>query len=150
LAYRELRIFGEIEDRCRSWSSTPVVRVCFRVSARNSRTHMASVLPFRPWFFLTPRVFNFRTMRALSTDPTCVLSYTFTPPQWLSPNRVVSTPKTASTPFLARDSSIQSATLQHAKAPEPFFSPKKFPAFERCCLVFQKSHPQGLATLSMV
>jgi hypothetical protein len=49
---------------------------------------------------------------------------------------------------LAESSSLLSAALQHFKARQPFFSPGSRPAFEKHHHAFQKSRPQGLATLS--
>jgi anti-sigma factor ChrR (cupin superfamily) len=44
---------------------------------------MACFLPFRPWCYPGLRVFEVRTTRDQSTNPTQVLSCTCTPPQWL-------------------------------------------------------------------
>jgi hypothetical protein len=90
LRNQEIRPFGEASSRYRLGPATPVVRACFRVSTRISKAHMACAFPFRPWSCLAPRVFKTRTARAMSTDPERVPSCTFTPPQWLAPNRVAS------------------------------------------------------------
>jgi len=58
--------------------------------------------------------------------------------------------KTKPTPLSARSSSLQTATLQHVKTEEPFFSSGLDRTFGRPCQAFRKCRPQGLATLPAV
>jgi hypothetical protein len=99
---------------------------------------MAYVLPFRSWFSLTPRVFNLRTMRALSTDPTRVLSYTFTPPQWLSPNRVVSHRKLRRHRFQHKTPRLSPQPFSMHKQRHPFFHRKIFRRLKDFALSFKR------------